>query len=153
MNYLMTHLPLFWFVLGILLIGAELMIPGGFILMLMGLAACTVSLFAWLLPMSLTFQVGLFVIAVFMYTFLLKENLKSILNRKSKHYVDPENEFKGRLATALTAINQESGRVEFKGTQWTARSESEIAPGEEVEIIEQDSITLLVKRKELAEAN
>lgn len=84
--------------------------------MLIGLAALTVSLISWIFTLGIGIQVVLFFIAVFMYTFLLKENLKSILKRKGTEE-DPENEFVGKTATALTNINTESGRVEYKGSQ------------------------------------
>lgn len=144
MAYILSHLPLSWFILGLFLIAAELIVPGGFVLMLIGLAALTVSLFSWVFTLSIGIQVLLFFIAVFMYTFLLKENLKSILKRKGNEE-DPENEFVGKKATALTSIDSESGRVEYKGSQWPAKSESLILPGDEVEILEQESITLYVK--------
>jgi inner membrane protein len=144
MAYLMAHLPAFWFAAGILLILAELMIPGGFVMLLLGLGALTVSLVTWVIPMSLFFQLFLFAIASLMYTFLLKENLKAVLRRK-QDADDPESEFKGKIGKALTSITDKEGKVDFKGTQWPAKSESPIAPGEEVEILDLDSITLLVK--------
>ena len=144
MAYVLSHLPLSWFILGLILIAAELMVPGGFVLMLIGLAALTVSLISWIFTLGIGIQVVLFFIAVFMYTFLLKENLKSILKRKGTEE-DPENEFVGKTATALTNINTESGIVEYKGSQWPAKSDSLILPGDEVEILEQESITLYVK--------
>ena len=144
MAYVLSHLPLSWFILGLILIAAELMVPGGFVLMLIGLAALTVSLISWIFTLGIGIQVVLFFIAVFMYTFLLKENLKSILKRKGTEE-DPENEFVGKKATALTNIDTESGRVEYKRSQWPAKSDSLILPGDEVEILEQESITLYVK--------
>ena len=58
---------------------------------------------------------------------------------------DPENEFIGKKAIALTDINDLDGKIEFKGTQWPATSESLILRGDEVEIIHQESINLHVK--------
>ncbi len=39
------------------------------------------------------------------------------------------------------------GKVEFKGTTWTAESESEIKEGQRVIIIEKDSFKLIVEPK------
>ncbi len=144
MSYILSHLSLSWLIAGVFLIVAELMIPGGFVMALMGLAAITVSLVSWLLPMNIVTQLIMFGIAVVMYTFLLKENLKALLIRKP-HLDDPENEFKGKIALALTDINDQEGTVEYKGTEWPAKSDTLILPGSDVEIVEQESILLHVK--------
>lgn len=120
------------------------MIPGGFVLLLMGMAALTLSLVTFLTPFGWVFQLGLFVLATLMYTLLLKENLKKIFRTRT-YLNDPENEFIGKKAIALTDINDLDGKIEFKGTQWPATSESLILRGDEVEIIHQESINLHVK--------
>lgn len=144
-SFILSHITLFWFILGILLIIFELAVPGGFVLLLMGLAAWTVSIVTLLLHVSITMQIILFVIASLMYLLLIKENLKSLLHRIDHDHDDPENEFVGKKGVAITTIDQAQGKVEFKGTQWPAKSDQPIQPGEEVEILEQNSITLFVK--------
>ena len=144
MSFFMEYTSLVWLFAGILLIFLELMIPGGFVLLLMGMAALTLSLVTFLTPFGWVFQLGLFVLATLMYTLLLKENLKKIFRTRT-YLNDPENEFIGKKAKALTDINDLDGKIEFKGTQWPATSESLILRGDEVEIIHQESINLHVK--------
>ena len=143
--YILSHIALIWFLFGILLVLLELLIPGGFVLFLMGIAAWTVSIVSFFVSLSFPMQIILFVIASLMYTLLLKENLQALLNRIDRKKEDPENEFIGKKAQALTSININEGKVEFKGTQWPAKSDQPIQPGEEVEIVDQQSITLHVK--------
>ncbi len=135
---------LFWLIAGIVMIILELVISGGFMLLIFGLAAITISAVAYLTQMGWMFQVGLFLIASLMYTMLLKDNLKKLLFRIERGD-DPENEFVGKKGKALTAITKDHGTVEFKGTQWPAKSEWPVLPGDEVEIVSQESILLNVK--------
>ena len=143
-SFILSHSTLFWFILGIALAILEVSIPGGFVLILMGFGAWTVSLISLFMNISFPMQILLFVLGSLMYVLLLRENIKSILKRIN-HDEDLENEFVGKKAQAITLIDKDQGKVEFKGTQWPATSEGIIQPGEEVEILEQNSINLQVK--------
>ena len=80
-----------------------------------------------------------------MNVFLLKENLRKFWMKYHLHSNDLENELIGKKGKAISAINQDEGKVEFKGTTWPAKSSLPISIGEEVEIIDNDSIVLHVK--------
>jgi membrane-bound serine protease (ClpP class) len=54
----------------------------------------------------------------------------------------------GRIAPALTAITAESGKVFLEGSYWNAVSETPVAAGESVEIVQLDGLLLKVKPKE-----
>ncbi len=59
-----------------------------------------------------------------------------------------EDEFTGKEALSTNAFGGiKQGKVEFKGTIWTAESASEIKPGQRVTIIEKNSFKLIVEPK------
>jgi membrane protein implicated in regulation of membrane protease activity len=59
-----------------------------------------------------------------------------------------EDEFSGKEAIALTDFNPgKNGKVEFKGTQWNAESESEITEGQRVIVKSKESFKLIVEPK------
>jgi membrane protein implicated in regulation of membrane protease activity len=65
---------------------------------------------------------------------------KKFLNSKSTQSDNVEDEFTAKEALATTDFGgMKQGKVEFKGTTWTAESESEIKEGQRVIIIEKDS--------------
>ena len=58
------------------------------------------------------------------------------------------DEFIGMEALALEDIPAgKKGKVEFKGTPWTARARDDIKSGQAVEITDKESINLIVKSK------
>ena len=52
---------------------------------------------------------------------------------------------KGKIAQAITEINNDSGKVFVDGEYWNAISDSPIEQGAQVEIIEMQGLTLKVK--------
>ena len=52
-----------------------------------------------------------------------------------------------KVGVALTAIDQKQGKVFVVGERWDAHSEEPIAQGVEVEVVQMDGMTLLVKQK------
>ncbi len=140
----MASMTLFWLIAGIAMIILELLVPGGFVLFVLGLAAVTIFLVTSFFSMGWMYQVTMFFVAAVMYLVLLRDNLKKLVFKFSKEE-DPENEFVGKIAKAITPITATEGKVEFKGTQWPAKSDWPVLPGEEVEIISQESILLIVK--------
>lgn len=137
------HLPLLWLIASLILIVLEVVIPGGFILLFFGLGALTLSILTYFFDLGWLVQMALFSVGSLMYLFLLRENVQRLF--RSKTIEDPENEFIGKTAKAITMISSEEGKVEFKGTQWPAISQDRIAAGDEVEIVGQESIILYVK--------
>lgn len=54
---------------------------------------------------------------------------------------------KGKQGIALTEINERDGRVKAGGGEWSAKSESVIAADQDVEILDIEGATLIVKEK------
>lgn len=84
---------------------------------------------------------------------LLLIALRKIIQRKffyskGNHDEQVEDEFTGKEGIAVIDFGgMKHGKVEFKGTTWTAESESEIKAGERVIIIEKNSFKLIVEPK------
>jgi membrane-bound serine protease (ClpP class) len=52
-----------------------------------------------------------------------------------------------KTGVAITPIDQKQGKVFVSGERWNARSEEPITEGVEVEVMQIDGMTLLVKQK------
>ncbi len=139
--------PVIWFLVGVVLLLLELAVPG-LIIFFFGLGAWIVALCLVLFDMSLTLQLLIFIITSVATLLLLRKFLKDKFFRQDdSNKASLEEEFIGKTAITETELKPGvSGKVNFKGTQWSAMSDETIAKGERVKIIERESITLIVKK-------
>jgi inner membrane protein len=139
---------LFWFILGLVLFLLELVMPG-FIIFFFGLGAWVTALVCLIAQPGINLQIIIFAIAsVLLLIGLRKIIQKKFLNSKGTHSDDVDDEFTGKEALAKSDFGGiKDGKVEFKGTSWTAESSSEIHEGQRVIIIEKDSFKLIVEPK------
>jgi inner membrane protein len=139
---------LFWFILGLGLFVLELVIPGFFIFFF-GLGAWVTALVCLIGKPGTNLQIVIFAISSTLLLLALRRIIKKkFLNSKSTRSDNVEDEFTGKEAIAtLDFGGMKHGKVEFKGTTWTAESESEIKEGQRVIIIEKDSFKLIVEPK------
>ena len=141
---------LFWFIIGLALFLAELVIPGFFIFFF-GLGAWVAALVCLIgNPDHVTnMQILIFAVTSVLSLVALRRLIqKKFFYSKDNLSEDVEDEFTGKEAIALTDFGKgKNGKIEFKGTTWKAESESEIVSGQTVIIIEKESITLKVEPK------
>jgi membrane protein implicated in regulation of membrane protease activity len=139
---------LFWFILGLGLFLLELVIPGFFIFFF-GLGAWVTALVCLIGKPSTNLQIIIFAVSSSLLLLALRSIIqKKFLNSKSTQSDNVEDEFTGKEALATADFGgMKQGKVEFKGTTWTAESESEIKEGQRVIIIEKDSFKLIVEPK------
>ena len=139
---------LFWFILGLGLFLLELAMPG-FIIFFFGLGAWVTALVCLIGNPGTNLQIIIFAVASILLLLALRRIFqKKFLNSKSSQSEDVEDEFTGKEALATIDFGgMKHGKVEFKGTTWTAESESEIKEGQRVIIIEKDSFKLIVEPK------
>lgn len=139
---------LFWFILGLGLFLLELVIPGFFIFFF-GLGAWVTALVCLIGNPGTNLQIIIFAVSSTILLLALRRIIqKKFLNSKSTQSDDVEDEFTGKEALATIDFGgMKHGKVEFKGTTWTAESESEIKEGQRVIIIEKDSFKLIVEPK------
>jgi membrane protein implicated in regulation of membrane protease activity len=139
---------LLWFAIGLVLFLLELVIPGFFIFFF-GLGAWVTALVCLIGGPSTNLQIVIFaVVSVLSLIGLRKIIQKKFFYSKGKESEEVEDEFTGKEALSLSDFGDDKiGKVEFKGTTWTAESKSEIIEGQRVIIIEKDSFKLIVKPK------
>jgi membrane protein implicated in regulation of membrane protease activity len=139
---------LFWFILGLVLFLAELVIPGFFIFFF-GLGAWIAALVCLIGEPGTNLQIIIFALTSVLSLITLRRIIqKKFFYSKGTESADVEDEFTGKEAMATSDFGPDlKGKVEFKGTTWKAESKSDIKEGQPVIIIEKENFTLFVKPK------
>ncbi|WP_165958187.1 NfeD family protein [Segetibacter sp. 3557_3] len=133
-----------WFIIGFAFFLLEFVIPG-LILFFFAIGAWSVGILSLFMDVSINTQLIIFLSASVLTILLFRKWVKRILQAKQPSS-EIEDEFLGKIGKAETAILPgETGKVDFKGTSWNARSEDVIQKGENVTIVGNDSILLIVK--------
>ena len=138
---------LIWFLVGLGLLLLELVLPG-LVVIFFGIGAWITALACLIFPLEgqLAIQLLIFLVSSILGLVLLRKTLKKrFFDKKDQELVDQLEEFIGKKAKALEDFSDGTGKVEFKGTQWTARSEDRVSKGQWVIIKAKESLTLEVK--------
>lgn len=139
---------LFWFILGLFLFLAELVLPGFFIFFF-GLGAWVTAVVCLIGEPGINIQIIIFAFISGLSLITLRRIIqKKFFYSKGNESEEIEDEFTGKEALVISDIGPDvSGKVEFKGTTWKAESKSEIKEGQSVIIIEKENFKLIVKPK------
>ena len=133
-----------WLIGGVLLLIAEVLAPG-FFLLFIGIAAMVTGLFVLLFGFGLAPALALFAIYTALSVYLGR---KVYANRPvastARHLNDRSAQLIGRSAVAVTAIDEHGGRVRLGDGEWSARGAA-VQPGERVEIIGVEGNCLIVE--------
>lgn len=141
---------IFWTGLGVLLMVAEIIIPGGIVVFL-GLSSLIVAgsiqfglIDGWVHALTLWFISSILLLLLF-------RNLtqKFVGGDESVDNTDEELDLFGKLVTVSETIGpgETKGRVEYQGTSWTALGDgSIIEAGSTVKIVCRDNISLVVEK-------
>jgi len=141
----MEMTPMYWLILGIVLLFVEMATPG-FVAMFFGMAALTVALITWIIPLGPIVSWLLFAVLSIIYIVLLRTLLKNIFLGDKDVPDRLEDSFVGKYAEVSVEINPgKPGKVSFSGCDWEAESESQVAVGARVKIISKDNLTLCVQ--------
>jgi membrane protein implicated in regulation of membrane protease activity len=133
-----------WFIVGFLCFLLEFVVPG-LILFFFAVGAWVVAIVCLFVDLSINTQLILFLASSTITILLFRNWVKKIIWTK-KHSTELEDEFIGKTGKAESFIGPgQNGKVDFKGTNWDARSEDQIEKGENVTIVGNDSILLIVK--------
>lgn len=139
---------LIWFLVGIVLLLMEFVMPG-LIIAFFGFGACVVALVCLLTDISLNAQLIIFIGSSVLSLLCLRKWLRGIFlgHTTSKQNLKEDiKEFLGQKVVVKKKITPNiGGKVEFHGTNWRAEADEEIAAGTVVEIIGKDNLTLKVK--------
>jgi len=133
-----------WLTLGVVLAGAEILLPGVYLIWL-ALAAVATGVLTAILGLSLPFQVLDFVCFALIFAFSARRFLRDkpiesadpLINRRGARMV-------GQTALVVQAIEHGSGRVKVGDSEWIANGPN-VAVGERVRITGTEGATLLVE--------
>ena len=135
-----------WFLIGLGLLLLELVLPG-LVILFFGVGAWVTALFCAITDINLNWQILIFLVASLMGLVLLRKYLKKrFFSRTDKEIDDQLEEFIGHKAKAVDDFKDGAGKVEFKGTRWTARCSEPVSKGDWVLIRSKDSLTFNVEK-------
>jgi inner membrane protein len=137
-----------WFIIGLVLFLLELIIPG-FVIFFFGVGAWVTALLCLIADPGLNLQAIVFAVSSVLSLLGLRKMIqKKFFYSKDELSKEVEDEFSGREAIALIDMEPgKNGKVEFKGTQWSAESASPIREGDRVIIKEKQNFKLIVEPK------
>ena len=137
-----------WMIAGIVLILAEFSVPGVFICFF-GIGALLTGCAVWIFPqMPFALTILLFSVLSVLFLFSCRRFMPKSFRGTTK--VDrsdiEEDDVKGAEVVVTEAVAPDApGKVEFRGSQWTARADREIAVGERAKIRERKNLTLYLE--------
>ena len=134
-----------WFLIGLGLLLLELVLPG-LVIIFFGAGAWVTALACVLHDFNLNWQILIFLVASLLGLVLLRKYLRrKFFGKKSGEVEDQLEEFIGHKAIALGDFSEGMGKIEFKGTHWTAHCNEPVAKNQWVTIVSKESLTLEVK--------
>jgi membrane protein implicated in regulation of membrane protease activity len=144
---------LYWLIIGVMLFFLEMAVPG-FILFFFGLGAFVTALVAWLAPMSIAWQLALFIVTSLSALWSLRDIIqKKFLAPKGE---DEEGEGGDEDVTvpiagekgvvSMTIAPPAEGQVKYSGTFWRATADEEIEEGEIIAVVRRKGIVIHVEK-------
>jgi membrane protein implicated in regulation of membrane protease activity len=133
-----------WLTLGLVLAGAEMLVPGVYLIWL-ALAAIATGILTAVLEPSLPYQVLNFVCFALIFAFSARrflrdqpiESVDPLMNQRGARLV-------GEIAVVVEAIENGSGRVKLGDSEWLVHG-PDVAAGERVRVSGTQGATLLVE--------
>lgn len=138
-----------WLLAGLALIGAELMTPGGFFVFFFGVAALVVgTLTALAVTEPVWLQWLLFSLLAVVSLLLFRNPLLRMIGRDERGM--PIDTLVDEIAVPIERIAPgEVGRVELRGTTWSARNDDRVAidPGRRCRVHRVDGLMLWIRQE------
>ena len=139
-----------WLLVGIVLLFAEFFIPS-FVIAFFGGGALLTALSTWVgITPTIQGQLLVFILTSILLLVILRRYLKRIFMGRTQDEDDAHsfNIEIGKIVPVVEYIQpgEVGGKVRYQGTNWEARADEAVAPGESVRITGCDNITLLVER-------
>lgn len=135
-----------WFLIGLLLLLGELVMPG-LVLIFFGFGAWVTALFCLLFDVSLNGQLGIFLASSLTSLALLRKYLRNrYTNFRQEQSAELEDDYIGQKVTAIQDFEANTpGRVSFRGSNWEAVSATPVTAGQTLIITGFRSIRLIVE--------
>jgi membrane protein implicated in regulation of membrane protease activity len=150
----MQMAELVWIVAGLVLIISEFFFSG-FIIVFFGTSALVTGIAMWLgMPGGHGISFVLFSILTIVQIVFLRRRFTKIFmgNMASVGENDADEDFLGKTATVVSDFGKDTGadgkcygRVDFRGTQWSACCPEPVNPGQRVKIERREGATLFVR--------
>lgn len=104
--------------------------------------ACFVTASLTIYTTNITFLIVFTVLLSGLFLWLLRP----VLMEKLKSKTGVEDKYIGKTVKVIEPINADGGAITIYGERWSAKADEEIAVGENVQIIKNDSLVFYVKR-------
>ncbi len=136
-----------WLVLGLVLVGMEVLTPGGFYVLFFGIGALVVGALAgigWAGPIWLQW----FLFSTISLLSLLWFRPYLIRATRSKERPDPMDTLEGEIALLTDDLPPDAvGKAELRGTTWTVRNAGQqpLARGQRCRVVRVDGLTLWIR--------
>lgn len=136
-----------WMIVGAVMMLLEFILPGAVIVFL-GIAALLVGIgiyFSWITTITSAF-LAWFIISIILMLFLRSIFVKYFEGDSLVQNVNEDLDIIGSLVTVTEDIKPyKEGRIRFRDSTWSGRSEEEIDNGQQAIIIGRDGNTLIIK--------
>jgi membrane protein implicated in regulation of membrane protease activity len=133
-----------WAIGGVLLLIAEVIAPG-FFLVFIGAAAIATGLFTVLYDLGLVAQIGLFAIYSALFVLIFKRWYGEPEGPAAGTINEPAGRLIGRSVTVVETVDDHGGRVRVGDGEWNARG-GPAAPGDKVRVTSVEGNCLIVER-------
>lgn len=141
---------LYWLIIGVMLFLLEMALPG-FILFFFAAGALLTALIAWLTPVSIAWQLGIFIVASLGCLFSLRDVIQKKFFSTSSEAEDNDEDTVlavpgDRGVVSVTIEPPAEGRLKYSGTSWRATADERIEEGEIVSVVRQKGLVIHVER-------
>jgi len=142
----LTTAGLMWLIMGVICFVLEMMLPG-FVMFFFGLGAWITALTCWLYPVTLNFQLAIFLVSSLTSLFLLRRFIQKVFIGGEANDIEGASISKADTAEVLEdIIPPAEGKITYSGSQWRAFSDEMIEKGTIVTILSQDGLRMKVTR-------
>lgn len=136
-----------WIVLGVVLLILEISMPGSFFMCFFGIGAMIVGALVWggIIAQEWIQWANFSVISLILLLLFRKKLINSLPQKYNRS--DTDSLVGGRAIAAEEIAANTRGRVQFRGTSWSAKNVGTvpIESGASCEVVSVDSLTLFVK--------
>ena len=143
---------LYWLIIGVMLFFVEMAVPG-FILFFFALGALVTALAAWLTPISIAWQLALFITASLITLLSLRDMIQRKFLTSAPADEDEEKDEDVILAVAgergvvsMTIAPPAEGQIKYAGTFWKAIADEKIEEGEIITVVGQKGLVIQVEK-------
>ena len=140
-----------WMIGGVLLLIAEIIAPG-FFLVFIGGAAIATGVFALLFGLGLPAQLALFALYSLLAVMIGRKAYSNMGASSDPMLNDRAAQMVGKRVTAISAIDEHSGRVQVGDGQWSARG-GPAAAGDRVRVTGVEGNCLIVEAERQLPSN